>query len=179
MINIEIESIIKKYDLVRRGDKIGTYKMGVNPAEFRAEVAPRKDEILNYMKAKEQEKADRLARRAATFDAIPGVEEIRDARKTRALWKQELNRMMETGDSVMRTGVLCITDEEMTNLEARYPQAVKALHIQYKAETTANLEMESIYKKAYDAICDGCDVDDVYATMESEIKAYTERNIWD
>lgn len=179
MTNAEIGAMIRKYDLVRKGDKVGTYKRGIDPDALRAEVAPHKAEILAYMEAQEAEAAARVARRHETFDAIPGVREIRAAREDNAKWRKEFNHMMDTGSSVMRPGVVLHSEEEMSDLEAKYPHAVIALEIQRRANISEDIGLHEIYSKAYNAICDGADIDETKAAMDAELKANSERHMWD
>ena len=179
MTNTEIETLIRKYELVRDGDKLGAYKRGINATAFQAEVGPHKDEIMAYMAAKEAERADRTARRRDTFESIPGVQELRAAREDNARWREEFNHMMDTGSSVMRPGFVHHSEAEMSELEAKYPHAVIALEIKRRVNITENMAMYEIYSKAYDAICDGADIDMTKAVMDAELKANAERHMWD
>lgn len=175
----KIKEIIDKYQLVRKGDKVGTYKTkGINKAEFAREVGENKSDILAYFDAQEKEEADRLAARYATFEAIPGVAELRKARTQRAEWQRAFNRMMETGSGKMEY-VEAPSPDELAELEHRNPIAVFALEAQWRANNTSNIELYGIWSDTYDALCDGLDPLGVKADHDKRMSKYTEAHLWD
>lgn len=179
MENEKIKAIIDKWHLERRGEMIGTSQTkGIDKEAFMREVAPHKDEIKAYFMAQEKAASDLLAKKIATFEAIPGVAELRKARTQRAAWKREFNRMMETGSSKMPY-VEAPTADDLAALEARYPMAVFALEAKYRAANTANLELSSIWTETYDALCDGKDTEMVKADHDARMSAYTNKHLWD
>lgn len=175
----KIKAIIDKWHLELRGEMIGTSRTkGIDKAAFMREVAPHKDEIKAYFKAQEKAASDLLAKKIATFEAIPGVAELRKARTQRAAWKREFNRMMETGSSKMAY-IEAPTSDELAALETRYPMAVFALEAEYRNANTANLDLSSIWAETYDALCDGKAPEMVKADHKARMDAYTDKHLWD
>lgn len=179
MENNEIKALIEKYHLVRQGDKVGTYQTkGIDKAAFTRDVGTHKAEIIAYFDAEEKAAADLRIKRKNTFEAIPGVLELRKARSQRAEWKREFNHMMETGSSKMRN-VESPTPEEITSMESNYPMAVFALEAEYRAHTTQNYQLSTIWNATYDALCDGNNPETVKADHDNRMKQYTTNHLWD
>ncbi len=180
MTNEEIKALIDKYHLVRRGEnKVGTYHTkGIDRDIFIQEVGAHKAEILAYFEAEEKAAVELREKRRKTFESIPGVAELRQARSQRAEWQREFNRMMETGDGVMRH-VDAPTLEELTALESRYPMAVFALEAEYRARATENYQLSAIWNKTYDALCDGAAPDEVKSVHDAEMDRFVTEHIWD
>lgn len=179
MENDKIKAIIDKWHLERRGEMVGTSRThGIDKAAFMREVGAYKTEILAYFKAQEKAAADLHAKQIATFEAIPGVSELRKARNQRAAWQREFDRMMETGSSKMPY-VEAPSRDELAALEARYPMAIFALDAEYRAAYTSNLELSSIWSETYDALCNGKDPEMVKADHDAKMDAYTDKHLWD
>lgn len=179
MTNEEVKALIDKYHLVRRGDKVGTYHTkGIDRDIFSQEVGAHKAEILAYFEAEEKAAAELREKRRTTFDAIPGVVKLRQARSQRAEWQREFNLMMETGSSKMRP-VEAPTLDELEKLESRYPMAVFALEAEYRACATENYQLSAIWNKTYDALCDGVAPDEVKSVHDAEMARYITEHIWD
>lgn len=174
----EIKAIIDKYDLVRRGDKVGTYKRGVDQEQFLREVAQNKAEILQYILDEEKAAAEAKAKRKETFEAIPGVKEIRDARIKRSRWRSAFNRMMESGDGRMEP-VSAPSESEIEALEEQYPMAVFALEAEYRAANTQNYELSKIWKKSYEGLLDGKKPESVKAEHDDMMSKFVASKIWD
>lgn len=179
MENREIKALIDKWHLELRGEVIGTsHTKGIDKAAFMREVAPHKDEIKAYFKAKEKAESDLRAKRFETFQSIPGVAELSKARSQRAVWQREFNRMMETGSSKM-DDIEAPTPDELADLESRYPMAVFALEAQYRNAHTTNLDLYAIWHDTYNALCDGQDPEAVKAAHDKRMSEYTDAHIWD
>lgn len=179
MTDTEIKAIIDKYSLVRKGDKIGTYKTkGIDKAAFIREVGAHKAEIIDYFEAQEKAAAELRENRRETFDAIPGVAKLRKARRQREEWEIEFNRMMETGSSKMRY-VEAPTLDELEKMESSYPMAVFALEAEYRAHASEDCELSAIWTATYEALCDGDDPIAVKADHDARNAKYVEKHIWD
>lgn len=175
----EIKALIEKYHLIRKDGRIGTYHTdGINREEFAREVGAHKAQIIAYFDAQEMAAADLEAKREITFNAIPGVSELRKARAQRAEWKREFNRMMETGSSKMRP-IDAPTPEEMSALEMRYPDAVFALEAEYRAHNTVKDQLYTIWNTTYDALRDGQDPETAKADHDARMAKYTAAHRWD
>lgn len=175
----EIKALIDKYHLFRQGDKVGTYQTkGINKAEFMREVGERKAEILAYFDAQEKAAKEKREREEATFESIPGVKELREARHQYGEWMVAFNRMMETGSSKM-PAIEHKTPEEIAALEAQYPMAVFALEAQRRANTTSNYRLATIWTDTYQAILDGKDISAVKADHDARMGEYTKSVMFD
>lgn len=159
MENSEIKALIDKYGLYLdfSGERVGSRKAGtknISREQFVEECSPHKAEIIAYFKEEKKVKEELWARRKATFNAIPGVSEVRQAREERAKWLCELNYMIEEGNGRMPQ-FKAPTQEELSRLESRYPMACFALQAEDRAYTTVNAELSAIWKDTYNALCDG------------------------
>lgn len=177
MENNEIKAIIDKYNLVRIGDKVAAQRTkGVDRDTFIREVGPHKAEILAYFAAQEKVAADLLAKRKATFEAIPGVKELRAARQQYSAAHRNLSRIVESGDSVFPAWN-APTSAEVENMEKRYPMAVFALEVESKATYSLNYELAAIYKETYNALCDGQAPDAVKAAHDLRMHEFAMQHI--
>ena len=180
MTRDELKAAVDKYGLKLMHDDqiVATKTQGVNPAEFRAEIGPHKQEFIEFLVFEERARREEFERREATFEAIPGVAELRVAYEQRGEWHRAFDRMMETGSSIM-PAIAAPTPEELKALEEQYPDAVWALEVERREQTTTNYELGAIWKETYDALCDGQDIATVRAQHEEKMKVYTDRHIWD
>lgn len=183
MDNKEIKALIDKYGLYVdwSGERVGARKAGtknISREQFVEECSPHKAEIIAYFKAEQKASEELFARRKATFNAIPGVSEIRQVRKQRDDWMREFNRMIEDGNGRMPQFKVP-TQEELSRLEARYPMACFALQAEDRAYTTVNAELSAIWKDTYNALCDGQDPDAVKEAHDKRMSEYTAAHIWD
>lgn len=186
----EIKALVEKYNLVLCGDKVRTYQTkGIDPEKFRAEVGPRKEEIIQYLKAMEQEKHKSLKameqekhksleRHLRTLDAIPGVQELRRAREQRAAWQRAFDEMMETGSSKMEY-VEAPSAEEIKTMERIYPMAVFALEAEYRSSDTQNYQLFTIWQETYTALCNGQNPQTVKSAHDQKMSAYASQHMWD
>ena len=174
----EIKNLIAKYNLVRRGDKVGTYNTrGIDVEEFRREVGAHKDEIIAYFDAQEEAARQEAARKRLTFESIPGVQEVRKARNEWSMYLSEFNRVMDSGDSIFPAAP-AVDQKALEALEQANPDAVFALMVEKKSRSE-NYEISVIAKRAYDALCNGGNVADVKARYDEEIHQFTMRHTWD
>lgn len=179
MENSEIKALIEKYNLVRINGKIGTYQTrGIDRAAFQREVGPHKAEIYAYFDAQEKAAAELKAKRKATFEAIPGVKEIREARLQYGEARRKFNQVVESGSSIFPRWN-APTGEEMSEMERRWPMAVFALGIEERACNTSNYELLAIYENLYEALCDGQDPDAVKAEHDKQMHDFAARHIGD
>lgn len=178
MTNQEIQALVDKYHLVQRGEQIGTYDRSVTREMLVADVAPHKAEIIRFLAEQRAAEEELRRKRQETFDAIPGVRELRTAREQFAAWKNALNRMMDTGDCVMPQ-IVHPTQEQITALEAKYPLAVFALEAQWRAGVTENYKLGSIWCDTYSALQDGENPESVKAEHDRRMAAFVANSMWD
>lgn len=172
-----IKNLISKYNLTVVDGKVRTYARNVNKDDFIREVAPLKQEIIQYIETEKKAASDRLSQRTATFNSIPGVAEVQKARSQRAEWLREFNKMMETGSSFMP----CIeapTAQQLKEIEDRNPMAVFALEAEYRAAHTPTFELSEIWHETYEAICSGEDIAAVRAAHDKKMSDFTAKNMW-
>ncbi len=174
-----IKVLIDKYQLVQVGDKLRTYSRGVDARTFAAEVSPHKTEIIQYLEAERQAAKVKANAERTTFDAIPGVVEIREARYKVAKWNAALSRMMETGSGRMDASIDQVTPQQLAALEAQYPLAVFALDAERWAHNSDNLQMLTIWKDTYEALCAGKDPAEVKADHDARMSKFTGNVLFD
>lgn len=181
MTSEKMQNLIDTYALfVTIKGQLATKKK-VDTKRLRAEVGPHKEEIIAYIRAQKKAEYDaamsKANQRTATFEAIPGVAEIREARRRLSEQDAALTRMVESGSSTMQ-GIDAPTLDEMAALEARYPDAVYALKVQKEAQTTRNDELYDIWNDAYDALRDGQDPQTVKAETDERLASFTAAHAW-
>lgn len=174
-----IKALIDKYSIIQVGDKIGTRTTkGLDRDAFQAEVKPHKAEIIQYFAMQRQATQAKADAEQATFDAIPGVAELRKARTQAAQWQAAFARMMETGDSKM-DAIEHPTPQQLAEMEAKYPQAVFALEAERRAATTGNYRLSAIWTETYKALRAGKDPDTVKADHDARMAEYTKSVMFD
>lgn len=179
MTNQEIEAIIAKYSLVKVGDKLrGAVKSKNDEKSFFAEVTPHKEEIKKYLDDKAAAFSAQLEKRLNTFNSIPGVRELREAREQRAELRRQMNEMWETGSSIL-PNVNAPTPEEMSKLEEQYPEAIFALEAEWRALNTQNIELYTIWNDTYDALCNGESFETVKANHDKAMNEFDEKHMFD
>ena len=178
MTDSEIKALIEKYNLVQRGDKIGTYKKGVDRAILISEVAPHKAEIIAYFEAEYEKERTAAENRKATLEMIPGGAKLRKARIQWAKWKYEFDKMMETGSSIMPC-VEAPTASEIAAMEEQNPMAVFVLEAEHRAHYTENYQLAAIWTATYNALCDGKDPESVKAEHDTRMAQFVADHRWD
>ncbi|MEE0095969.1 MAG: hypothetical protein UEU47_05910 [Oscillospiraceae bacterium] len=171
----DIKSMIERYQITDcHNGNIGIYNTkGITQEEVRT-IKAAKPEILAYFAAEREAQEAEQEWRRRNFEAIEGLVELRDARAARAKWQREFNRIMERGDSIFPAAPTA----DVKALETKYPAAVFALSMEQR-NYGSNYELAAMAKRAYDALCDGQDWQEVKATYDAENSAFTERHSWD
>ena len=184
---MEIEQLIRKYSL----------SLGINPKtgeeglmanlnavkrdNARDEIAAKKQQIMEYLKAERAEKereaaeAKRKAQeRQERIAAIEGLKEIQDAIEDLNRWHYEFEKSFE---DVGGLGVRPMPDYDIKAMRAQYPRADAYLKAEEEA-MKSNYELSAIGRKALEEVIFG-DYVQAITTMDAEIKAFVDRHIWD
>ncbi len=177
MNNDEIKALIEKYRLIIQDGKLGTYAK-VNKADFMRDIPPHKAEIIEYIETEKKAAQEKREREEAIFNAIPGVMELREARRQQAAWKAAFNEMMDTGSSNMPY-IEHKSPSEMEALETKYPMAVFALEAKSCADNAQNIRLSAIWNDTYQAIKDGQDIAAVKADHEARMNEYRQSVMFD
>lgn len=137
-------------------------------------IFARKEEILAFIAAEKAAKEAAIAERAAKIAAIDGLKEIQDALDDLAAWHEEFNASF---DDVGGLGVRAFPQYDIDAMKAAHPQAAAYL----KAESYAykhNYELAAIGRKALEGVING-DWEKAMEDMEAELKAFSDRHMWD
>lgn len=169
----EIESMIKKYGL--KDPRNGKIMITKNQKEAAVVIPPVKTDILAYWAEEREAKKAEAERRQNTFDAIPGVRAVRDARAAWSKYKSEFDRVMHSGGSVFPA----LPEVDLEALEEANPLAVWALSVERQARYGANVELTEIAKKAYTALMDGEDPETVRASYDQAKSEFAQKHLWD
>lgn len=171
MTKQEIAEMIAKYAITDNRDgriKISNTKIVTD--EIYKRIISVKPEILAYFADERAEQE----RRRQTFNAIPGVKELRAARAEWEAWHTKMQRAMERGTG--RYPAAPQSDEAA--VAAKYPAAGFALMVEDQ-RYSANDELAAIASKAYDALCSGEPWEQVRAAYEADDTAFVKRHLWD
>ena len=173
---MQINDLITKYQISLMPD--GTLRCyGLTP-DARATVAALKPQIVARIQEQRQAEDALRRKRAETFDAIPGVLELRKAREQMAAWNAAFRRMMDNGDGTMPK-IDHPTNDQLAELEKKYPMAVFALEAQYRASVTENYQLSAIWSDAYHALQDGVDPTAVKAAHDQKMAEFVSSHLWD
>ena len=146
----DIKSMIERYQITDcHNGNIGIYNTKGITQEEVRTIKAAKPEILAYFAAEREAQEAEQEWRRRNFEAIEGLVELRDARAA-----------------------------HVKALETKYPAAVFALSMEQR-NYGSNYELAAMAKRAYDALCDGQDWQEVKATYDAENSAFTERHSWD
>ena len=174
MTDQEIKGMIERYGMTKSGDKI---RMSKNLDEARTNIEAikaAKPEIMSFFEAEEAARRSAFERKEANFFSIPGVRELRDAREEWANYRAEFNRAMDRVDG--RLPVKPSSDPDA--IAVAYPGAVFALMVQYKS-CSANYQISAIAGRAYEALRNGGDLEQIKQTYEAEMDQFTLSHMWD
>lgn len=139
-------------------------------------VKAAKPEILAVLMAEREaeERADQ--EHQEKINSIPGLAEIKAARKDLAKWNQEFQASFESecGGGV---GVRPKPQYDLAALYAKYPRA-KAYLLADQYANSENYAKAKAGEKAVRAIMNGEDPEATIAAMEAEWKEYTQAHMW-
>ena len=171
----EIKEMIAYYKMWRTPE--GNVRMRDHLKEAQANIESiraAKPAILAYWDTEAKELADRQARREAAFRSIPGVEEVLAARNDWSEYTRKFNIATYCGTGVFPNPPAVKLDD----VEAKYPDAVFALDVRSKSESS-NWRIATIAEKAYNAILDGRPVSEVRDQYNAEMAKFTDENLFD
>lgn len=139
------------------------------------EIKARKPEILAYFTEKREAEKRAAEAREAKIAAIEGLAEIKAAYADLAKWQREFEASFESDAGGF--GVRPKPQYDIEGMLARYPQAAAYLKAEEEAEKS-NYELSAIGRRALEAVING-DWEKAMETMQAEIKAFTDRHLWD
>lgn len=172
----ELDAIIEEYSLKVYGDKVGTKFCPKSKVEtLRGLIAKYKAELMEYIPAKDAYEKAEEERKTANFNAVAGVQELREARRTFHADREKFTRQWERGDVITASTK---SGETVKALEEKYPLAVFALKVDGE-RYGRNYEIAGIAQRAYDRIREGEDVEKVKADYDADKSAFADRHLWD
>ncbi len=172
------DEMIERYNLqaVMHNGKMCVFtRVKLNASEIR-EIQANRDEILAAIKAKKDAEADRIAKRQAKIDAIPGLKEIKAAREAEATWQARLTASIERG----AYGGEEIGPAPKYDFEAaykKYPQAHAYLMAEHEAYKR-NYEMVEVGRKALEKVING-QWEEAMKDLEAGKAANVNAHLWD
>ena len=176
MTTEEIKAMIEHYDMFRSGENVGIRKNIPEAKKNIDAIRAAKPELIAYFKEEENRRAEEARRREETFEAIPGVKELRAIREQITANAIEMQRMLETGDERCHLIPIKTTEAE---IKAKYPYAAWALMVERKATHIIDYQLSIIAERAYNALKDGKDPAEVKAAYDQEMHEWSVRHFWD
>lgn len=138
------------------------------------EIKSVREDIIQYLREKEEREEAAWRERQKKIDSIPGLLKIRAAYDDLRKWNEEFEKSFE---DVGGLGVRVKPQYDFDSMYKEYPKAAAYL----KAESyyfKSNYELSIIGKRALDKIIDG-DYIKAIEEMEAELKEFTDRHFWD
>lgn len=172
MTRQEIEQMIAQYNITdaHNGNLAIRVASGkITPDALQA-IRAAKPEILAYFVEQEQEQQ----RKMSTFNAIPGLAELREAIHIEQDYRAKLQRAMDEGTGIIPNP----PDVSSDAIAAAHPCAAFALKVNNE-RFSENYEISDIAQRAYDALCSGDDWQAVKASYDADKHAFVERHLWD
>lgn len=184
---MEIEQLIRKYSLsLGTNPKTGEEGLmanlnAVKRDNVRDEIAAKKQQIMDFLKAERAEKERKAAEakrkaqeRQERIAAIEGLKEIQDAIEDLNRWHYEFEKSFE---DVGGLGVRPMPTHDIKAMRVQFPRADAYLKAEEEA-MKSNYELSAIGRKALEEVIFG-DYVKAITTMDAEIKAFVDRHIWD
>ena len=140
------------------------------------EIKAKKPEILAYFAQRREAAKQAREEREAKIAAIEGLAELKAAYTDLIKWQREFEASFESEDGG-GFGVRPKPQYDIGGMLARYPQAAAYLKAEDEAHKS-NYELSEIGKRALETVIAG-DWEKAMETMQAEIKAFTERHLWD
>ncbi|MDE5695799.1 MAG: hypothetical protein K2I96_00045 [Lachnospiraceae bacterium] len=175
---MNVQELIKKYDITLYGEdkiRIGSaYLLKKGGSKAANEIKERKSEIIDFLKAEEDEKKRAYEERQSKIRAIDGLEEIQNAIEEQIKWRRAFETAMSRGDGILPSK----PEDNISELKQKYPRA--AAYLTAESESLkSNSELSAIGRRALEAIISGDPHEEVLRKMEEEQKEFTDRHIWD
>lgn len=171
----EIKDMIQKYHIVDGHNGKLRVPSSLTPSDGERIKAAKAD-ILKYFESVKASAAQIAERELATFESIPGLIELRDARMRWAEWYKEFKRRME--DEMLSNVIPTAPKDDLKALEATYPEAVFALCIE-KERNSANYEIAEIASEAYKNIMSGVPIPQCKEKYDDAMRDFCNRKMWD
>lgn len=172
MTQQEIKKLIAQYNITaaHNGNLSVRAPSGALTPEARQMLRDAKPEILAYFAAQAQEQQRKLA----TFNAIPGLSELRAAIRAEQDYRAKFQRAMDDGSGILPNPPAVSSDD----VAAAHPAAAFALKVDNE-RFAEHFEISEIAQRAYDALCSGTPWQDVKASYDADKHAFVERHLWD
>lgn len=174
---MELKRLIEKYGVFAERNGNGfTGRIGVRDGKKAVkdgvadEIKAMKQEILDYFHEEDRKEKERQIK----IDAIPGLQEILKAQRDLEEYNYKFRKSFE---DVGGLGVGQKPDYDFEAAYERYPQAAAYLKAEKKADSV-NIEISEIGRKALERVIDG-DYEKAIDDMETELKAFAEKHMWD
>lgn len=182
------EQLIQKYEIAQHAkyiqgkgyeyfDAIEIHNVSLMKKDnMMEEVKERKQEIIEYLTAKREAEKRAIEERQEKINSIPGLKEIENALNDIELWQEEFSKSF---DDVGGLGVRPKPIYDFDELYEKYPIAKAYLDAEKYAIKT-NYELSHIGKKALERIIYHQDeYQEAIQDMEADIKAFTDKHMWD
>lgn len=171
----EIAAMIRKYNIVDNFDgRIRILNQHAVNEQIYKEIVAAKPEILAYLAEQREKIRAENKRKEDNFNAIPGVPELREARRQMAEYRRKFNQAFERGD-----GLYPMPPQiDDTKIAEQYPSAVFALQVENET-MRSNYELSGIAQRAYDALREGENWEKVKKIFDAEKTEFVNKHIWD
>lgn len=171
----EIAAMIRKYNIVDNFDgRIRILNHHAVNEQIYNEIVAAKPEILAYLAEQREQIRAENKRKEDNFNAIPGVPELREARRQMAEYRRKFNQAFEQEDGRFPTA----PNVDDTKIAEQYPSAVFALQVENEM-CRSNHELSGIAQRAYDSLREGENWEKVKKVYDDEKGRFVQRHIWD
>ena len=180
------EALVEKYKIFRELERVGTelcetgkilIPNETHPTEeAMTEIRESKSAIMDFLAGREFKRQQERLRRERNFEAVPGVKELRQARREWSKYHRDFERCFYNDEDFSDLGPKPQSDE--ASLEKQFPSACFALEVDGK-RFAANYEISAIAEKAYNALCEGGNWKDVKKVYDADMSEFCQRHLWD
>lgn len=180
-----VKEMIERYDIVPEekwkigftGSLICRNSKVVKEDDAVNMIRERKSEILDFFKKEREEQERREKEKQSRIDAIEGLKEIQSAIAEMEDWKRKFNKSFDGEYAVGGLGVGKYPNHDIKGMLEKYPHAAAYLKAEeYSLKT--NYELSRIGEKAMAEVIWG-DYRKAVEDMNADLKAFTEKHMWD
>ena len=176
---MEIKQIIEKYRISLCDDgRLKAFVQKKDMAKANADIDANRPAIVEYLKQKKAAEEARIARCRKAEEvalAVPGVLELREARRKANRQHAAFNRAMERGDGILPEAI------DLKDLEKpeQNESATFVLKLWKEYEYMANYELWSMARECFLMFADGHTVEEVKAEYDRRNAEFCGRHFWD
>lgn len=169
----QIRDMIEKYQIVAGWDDglLHVFNKSLVTPEVHKQLVEAKPEILAYLAEERAAQRRKFEQERATFNAIPGVLQLREALAQWREYKAAFNAAFDNEDGIFPQA----PSVDAKALAKKYPGAVFALKIESEL-AISNLELYGIAQDAFDKLCNGVPWEEVKQAYDAANKAFVERH---